>query len=173
MQSLAKTLKLAKDILDSAKVDYALIGGMALGGRGVHRTTMDVDLLIDGAKKDTAKTALEKNGFTLLSQTNEVMHFSGIGMLDLLLANREPTKKMLERAQKLEKLKIKCVSTEDLIGLKIQAYVNDSKRELQDKADIVALLRNNQELDWKLIKQYADLFNEWPTLVSIREKYDV
>ena len=80
---------------------------------------------------------------------------------------------MLKRAKTLPGLKIKCVSAEDLIGLKIQAYINDPNREPQDKADIIALIRNNRELNWSLIKQYADIFNEWPAIDAIRARYDV
>jgi predicted nucleotidyltransferase len=173
MQSLIKTLETAQKALDQAGVDYALIGGLALGSRGVHRATMDVDLLVDGNKREAAKAALEKNGFQLRAETREVIHYSGIGALDLLLANREPTQKMLEQAQPLPILQIKCVGTEDLIGLKIQAYMNDSNRELQDMADIEALIRKNRELDWTLIKKYADLFGQWPTIDALRKKYDI
>jgi hypothetical protein len=171
MQSLIKTLELAQTALDAAGVSYALIGGMALSGHGVHRTTMDVDLLVDGGKRDIAKTALTEKGFQLVVETEEVLHFSGVGKLDLLLANRAPTQRMLERAETLPRLKIRCVRTEDLIGLKIQAYVNDRDREPQDKADIIALIRSNRELDWGLIKQYADTFNEWPTIDAVRSRY--
>lgn len=173
MPSLIKTLKSAQKALDAAGIDYALIGGMALGGRGVHRTTLDVDLLIDGEKRDQAKTVLESVGFQLRTETEEVLHYAGIGKLDLLLANRKPTKEMLQRAQVLPKLKIKSVSAEDLIALKIQAYTNDPDREPQDKADIIALIRNNQNLDWDQIKQYAEIFDEWPVIEAIRKKYDV
>jgi predicted nucleotidyltransferase len=73
----------------------------------------------------------------------------------------------------LSTLDIKCVKAEDLIGLKIQAYVNDPKRELQDKADIAALIDRSRDLDWERIKEYADLFSEWPTLERLRRLYDV
>jgi predicted nucleotidyltransferase len=170
MHSLRKTLEAAQEALENAGVAYALIGGLALGGRGVHRATMDVDLLVDGKKRDVAKAALEKAGFELRVETEEVLHFLGPGALDVLLANRIPTQKMLERAQPLKSLKVNCVRAEDIIGLKIQAYINDPKRELQDKADIQALIEKNPDLDWTLIREYADLFDEWPTLEQLRQK---
>lgn len=170
MQSLSKTLKRAKTALDSRGISYALIGGLALGGRGVHRATMDVDLLVDGQKREAARSVLENAGFKLKAETAEVMHFTGRGDLDLLFANREPTRQMLSKAETLPTLQIKCVSAEDLIGLKIQAYVNNPKRVLQDKADIVALIEKNPQLDWQLVKQYADIFGEWPTIQELREQ---
>ena len=170
MQSLSETLKLAKSALDSVGISYALIGGLALGGRGVHRATMDVDLLVDGQKKEAARSALEKVGFRLNAETSEVMHFTGVGDLDLLFANRDPTRNMLNKAETLPMLQIKCVSAEDLIGLKIQAYINNPKRALQDKADIVALIEKNPQLDWQLVKQYADIFDEWATIQELRKQ---
>lgn len=61
------------------------------------------------------------------------------------------------------------MSAEDLIGLKIQAYKNDPKRELQDKADIQALIEKNN-LDWNQVEFYANQFHEWPVLLEIRKR---
>jgi predicted nucleotidyltransferase len=65
---------------------------------------------------------------------------------------------------------IKCVGPEDLIGLKIQAYKNDPRRELQDRADIQRLIETTPSLDWERIKDYADLFSEWPTIEDLRRR---
>lgn len=73
MFGIRKVLKLAQKALNDAQVDYALIGGLALGGQGVHRATMDVDLLVDGEKSDIAQQALEQVGFRLSTQTPEVI----------------------------------------------------------------------------------------------------
>jgi hypothetical protein len=57
-----------------------------------------------------------------------------------------------------------------LIGLKIQAYKNDSSREFQDKADIQFLIKTQADLNWDLIKSYADLFEEWEVINEIKAK---
>ena len=62
------------------------------------------------------------------------------------------------------------VLIEDLIGLKIQAYKNDSKREFQDKADIQSLLDKYPNLNFDKIKEYADLFSEWNFINELRNK---
>lgn len=64
-------------------------------------------------------------------------------------------------------LGIEVLKAEDLIGLKIQAYKNDSSRELQDKADIQKLLKLDG-LDLLRIKKYADLFNEWSVIEKLK-----
>lgn len=168
MSSLVETLKLAHRVLADAGVDHALIGGLAMGGLGVHRATADVDFLVDGAKRDIAKTILENAGFNLLAETSEVMHFGGFGHLDILFANRPPSRKMLDRAFDLRSIQIRCVQAEDIIGLKIQAYINEPGRALQDKADIAAIIKANPELDWEIIKGYADLFDQWPEIERLR-----
>jgi hypothetical protein len=77
---------------------------------------------------------------------------------------------MLRLAAPLTSVDIKCVSSEALIGLKIQAYVNNPKREFRDKADIQALIESNESLNWDEIKQYADLFQQWMVIAEIRKK---
>jgi len=164
------TLTLATTALTQANVSFALIGGFALAAHGVVRATQDIDLLVDGKKRDFAKTALVKVGFNAIFENAEVMHFSGKGQLDLLMANRESTLDMLQRARPIREFPVSVVAAEDLIGLKIQAYKNDSKREFQDKADIQALLEQNSNLDFTLIKKYADMFGEWAFVSELRSK---
>lgn len=159
--------------LTDAGIDHALIGGLALGGLGIHRATLDVDLLVSGADRERTAKILVDHGFMLDAETPETLHFSGYGPLDILFANRKPSREMLDRATTLSILGIKCLRAEDLIGLKIQAYVNNPRRELQDKADIVALIEKHPDLDWSKIREYADLFAEWPALVKLRKRYDI
>ena len=166
---LRDTLETAHRTLEAAAINHALIGGLGLAMLGIHRATFDVDLLIDGKEKAKAKAALETAGWKLAMETEEVMHFDGRGRVDFLLANRPLGLEMLMESLP-SKTGIKCVSAEGIIGLKIQAYKNDSERELQDKADIKALIDSDSNLDWKRIKKYADLFGEWPFVQSLRKK---
>ena len=91
--SLQDTLSQAINSLTNAKISHALIGGFALAAHGVVRATQDIDLLIDGEKRSSATAALLDAGFKSVYETPEVSHFGGIGQLDVLWANREPTKK--------------------------------------------------------------------------------
>jgi len=173
MKNIHQTLKEVHDILVNADIEHALIGGLALGNLGVHRATMDVDLLVDGDARERALQALESYGYKLHLMTDEVIHLSGDIGLDLLLANREPTRTMLKRAKVMEDFDLKALVAEDIIGLKIQAYKNNPKRELRDKADIAAIMEKNRKMDWDLIKSYADIFSEWSTIEDLRKLYDV
>ena len=173
MHNIRKTLDRAHRALSQALIDHALIGGLALGVHGIHRATMDVDFLIEGSVREQAKQALENNGFKLDAETDESLHFSGYGNLDLLLANRTPSREMLKRAGSNTVAEVKCLDPEDIIGLKIQAYTNDRKRAFQDKADIAALVEKCANLDWDRVKSYAELFEEWDAIEMIKKSHDI
>lgn len=167
MIDLRKTLLDASDALIKAGVTHALIGGFAMATYGHHRATVDVDFLADGKSRDLIKTALLKQGFQLIHESNEVLQFSGPGLLDILLANRPLSQEMLSHATQNSALGVYVVRAEDIIGLKIQAYKNDASRELQDKADIQKLLSSPQ-IDLALVKKYADLFDEWTVIEKLQ-----
>lgn len=164
------TMTLAAKTLDNEKIKFALIGGFALAAHGVIRTTQDIDLLVDGRKKLETKDALLSRGFRVAFESEEVLQLSGQGQLDILFANRESTQNMLQRAQPINNFPVPVVSAEDLIGLKIQAYKNDIGREFQDKADIQALLQKNKTIDLNIVKKYADMFNEWPFILELKNR---
>lgn len=156
--------------LEAAGVDHALIGAFALAAWGVQRATNDVDFLIDGAKAAVARQALESDGFTVFHVSDEVLQMAGPGQVDFVLARRPLSLAMLARASARTIRGVKCVEPEDLIGLKIQAYKNDPRRELQDRADIQRLIEVSASLDWARIRQYADLFSEWPAIEDLRRR---
>lgn len=167
---LRSTLKLAHNLFDKSQIEHALIGGLALACYGSTRATVDLDLLIREEHKEIAKKILIENGFTLSHESAEVLQFSGLGYIDIILARRPVSQKILSEANLGGPEGIKFVKSEDLIGLKIQAYSNDSSRELQDKADIQFLMENIPKLDWDRIKSYADLFNQWEVINEIKNK---
>ena len=90
MKNILQTLREVHNILTDANIDHALIGGLALGNLGIHRATMDVDLLVDGEAREQIIQVLELHGYQLHLMTDEVIHFIGDIGLDLLLANRTP-----------------------------------------------------------------------------------
>lgn len=167
MINLRKTLQDAHSILEHQGIAHALIGGFALAVYGQHRATVDIDFLADGSKKESIKTAFLAQGFLLKHESDEVLQFSGPGFVDVLLANRPLSQDMLKKARQNQELGVYVVRPEDIIGLKVQAYKNDPSRELQDKADIQKLL-DLPDLDLDLVKKYADLFQEWPTIEKLR-----
>lgn len=167
---LRNTLKFVHNLLVSSHIDHALIGGLGLACYGSTRATVDMDLLIYEEDKVSVQELLTANGFILQHESEEVLQFSGMGYVDLLIARRTISRDILRLSNKNGPEGINFVRAEDLIGLKIQAYKNDITREFQDKADIQFLISSQEKLDWKLIKKYADLFNEWEVIDEIKTK---
>ncbi len=167
MVNLRQTLDIASKLLSQHQIDYALIGGFALGVHGVHRATKDIDFLVDGSKKEKVKELLLSAGFKVFYESNELLQLQGIGYLDILFANRPHSLEMLSQSKKgLHFVGVPVVSKEAIIGLKIQAFKNDPQRSLQDKADIQALIKSDN-INLAVVKKYADLFNAWPEIEEL------
>jgi hypothetical protein len=167
---LRKTLKLVHSLFVANNIEHALIGGLGLACYGSTRATIDLDLIIFETDKNLAFEILTKNGFNCVHNTDEIMQFDGIGLVVILLARRPISQEILRLSIKNGPEGISFVRAEDLIGLKIQAYKNDSAREFQDKADIQFLIETQLNMDWSIIKKYADLFNEWEVVIEIKRK---
>ena len=166
---LEDTLTTTQKSLETEGISYAIIGGFALAAYGVARATQDIDILIDENDADRAKEQLTQAGFKIVFSTEEVLHFSGVGQLDILLARRPLAKEILRDAKRIGEFPGPVVSAEAIIGLKIQAYKNEPRREFRDKADIQSLISNESlQLDYDKIKTYADLFGEWKTIQAMR-----
>lgn len=166
---LRKTLITAHQILVNAKIKHALIGGFALAHYGIYRTTQDIDLLADGSNSKLIKDLFLKEGFSLIYESEDVFQFSGVGFVDILLAKRPMSIAMLDVAVHSDNLNVYVLRAEDIIGLKIQALTNDTTRENKDLADIQELIVNSENLDWNLIKKYADIFQAWNKISPLKK----
>jgi hypothetical protein len=160
---------------DATGIRYALIGGLAMAARGVQRTTLDADFILFLEDLDAADDILLRHGFRRSFRSENVTHYAAAGpepaRVDLLHAFRGPSLGMLARAERLPcagGFELPVVHSEDLIGLKLQALVNDPSREPQDWADMVALVKHASRaripLDWELLGDYFDLFDRRPML---------
>lgn len=165
--NFALIFKFLVESLSREKIDFALMGGFALQAAGVTRTTRDIDLLVLSEDSPKIKEIMLKHRYELLYESEEVLNFTSknfeMGRVDFLLARRKYTLAMLKRAKEEPilggKFKIKVLSAEDQIGLKVQASSNNPKRLHQDMADVRMLLENNySKLDLKLIREYFVLF---------------
>ena len=155
--------------LDRAAVRYALIGGFAMAMRGVQRATLDLDFILMLEDLERADHILCDAGYRRAFHSENVSHYvsddSTLGRIDLLHAFRAPSLSMLARADRIEvteHLSLPVVQAEDIIGLKIQATLNDARRQTADWADIRLLIeaaaQNGEGLDWELIEDYLTIF---------------
>jgi hypothetical protein len=161
-------------------IDYALMGGFALGVWGAPRATVDMDFLILLQHMDSAHAILTGLGYELRYKSDNVSQYISplriFGEIDFLHAFRDVTKSMLERAQGKAafggEFSVKVLVPEDIIGLKVQAVANDPSRRERDIADIQALLQlHSPMLDWELMQSYFELFEFEDLYGSLKEQY--
>ncbi len=148
-------------------IRYALMGGFALHAAGYSRATRDIDVLILKEDMPKVKKFLLSIGYDVAHESEDVINFTGamteLGQIDFLLAHRCYTKKMLQRARECDILhrqfKVKVITPEDVIGLKIQSSTNDPGRHSRDLADIEEILKRHVDtLDLELLREYFSLF---------------
>lgn len=141
---------------------YALIGGLALASHNVIRATQDVDLLVEAEKADEIDAKLAGLGYRCVHRSADAGNYlRGDERVDLLYAHRPIARRLLACAADLDTSlgSLRVISTEGLIGFKLQGLVNDPRRT-QDLEDIRALLRANRgHLDLAEVREYFDLFN--------------
>lgn len=166
-------IRLVRQAADHHGFRAALIGGFALPFHGVRRATGDVDVLIDGLGAEPLHEALVAAGYATLHRSSEAANYRGPAMgLDVLYARRAPTLAMLDRARRPARGgDLPIVDVEGLIGLKLQALVNDPRRRRQDEADIVALLTLHLDVvDRALLTEYFALFDARDDLVRFLDE---
>lgn len=155
--------------LQKNNIEFAIIGGLAVFAYGGERTTFDIDFLIDEKHKESIKKISDSMGLKIVNENLEVLQLSGLVQIDIIFARREKTRNMLKHLRVIDSFPYPVVSVEDLIGLKIQAFVGDRSREFTDKGDILTLFKNNPDLDLDKVKEYADIFNVWSEILDLKK----
>lgn len=173
-------LKNLLSAFEGRQISYALIGGFALSLWGVTRATVDLDFLVDQGDMPDVHAIMISLGYARRYHSMNVSQYVSelrvCGEVDFLHAFRRPSRGMLQRSVVKElfsrTMQVKVLGVEDLIGLKIQALVNDPSRRAGDLADIEALLDlHGAQLDWDLLEEYFDLFAQGELLERLRERY--
>jgi hypothetical protein len=146
MSRLVLQFSRASDALRSANLDFALIGGLALASQRVVRATQDIDLIVDLDAAEAVDERLRRRGYHCAHRSRDAANYRrGDNGLDRIYASRPIARRLLAEAPVVTTPfgPLKVVSAEGIIGIKIQAYVNDPRRT-QDLADIRSLLRANR-----------------------------
>jgi Uncharacterised nucleotidyltransferase len=153
---------------DERRIRYGLMGGFALGLWGTARATVDLDFLVDRGDMDKVDQVMRELGYERGFKSENVSQYVSrlklFGEVDFLHAFRQVSIEMLDRAEEKEifngEIKIKVLSPEDIIGLKLQAIKNDPSRKEGDMADIKALTSVlGDRLDWAMIGKYAEILD--------------
>ena len=165
---------------DCRHIRYAAIGGFALGVLGYPRTTIDLDFLVHKDDLNKVHDLLTNLGYQRVVHTENVSQYrhddDAWGSIDLIHAFRKTSLAMLARVKSYpvfgEKRTVKAVDPEDVIGLKVQAMVNDPDRRPQELADIERLMDlYGSKLDWKRIQEYYDVFGLGEEAKRLRKRF--
>jgi predicted nucleotidyltransferase len=164
--------QLEEIIASLSKVDaqFALIGGLALASHKVIRATQDIDLLTDSEKAEDIDRELIALGYHCLHRSADAGNYlRGDERVDFIYASRPAARGLLSNATTVQTAfgEVRVVSTEGLIGLKLQGFVNNPRRT-QDLEDIKALVAaNRQALKMDEVREYFRLFNREALLEEI------
>ena len=160
-------LKFVKDFFDKGNVDYALIGGFALGAYGISRATVDLDILIHEENGEAIVRFLESLGYETLARSeafsNHEHPIPAMGRIDFLYVSGETAETILGEAEVRPIFgndSIKVVKPEHLIALKLYALSVAPHRYHREMEDVRALLGlagiDREEVEGYFVK-YASL----------------
>lgn len=136
--------------LESADVDYALVGGLAVGIWGAPRATKDIDLLIKPEDLTRAKESVRQIGYRLealpmqFSDGMQMQRVSKVGAgqlmtVDFILVNANLEPAWQSRARRdTDVVAISVISRDALIAMKLAAG------RPQDQADVVKLTEQDR-----------------------------
>ena len=176
-----RVLKALLEEFEEKRIRYALMGGVALGVWGAPRTTHDIDFLVHQDDLDALHVAMQALGYERGAATENISQYRhevpGLGAVDFVHAFRRISLEMLARAVERPVFggtrQVRVLLPEDVIGLKVQAMVNDPEsRKAKDGADIEALMEaRGPELDWGRIEEFYKLFAMEAEARRLRERF--
>lgn len=141
---------------------------------------MDFLLLLEDTEK--AEKILTHYGYIEVYKTRNVVRYrspkSSFGSIDIIYSFRDISRNILKRSVAFkfgEDLLVKALVPEDIIGLKIQAIVNDENRFNRDFSDIQELLaaknHTGTAIDWGILREYFELFDRCDLYQRLKESY--
>lgn len=162
----------------SRSIRAAAIGGFAMALSGAPRNTVDLDFLVHRDDLAALGELMRALGYAARFQSENVSQYAGPGLVpvDFVHAFRPISLGMLSRAREADFAgqgrSVKVLEVEDIIGLKVQAIVNNPARRERDLADIQALAEaRDGRLDWDRVEEYFALFGRQADCAALRARF--
>lgn len=146
--------------LDRNHMRYAVVGGIALAGLGMPRTTIDLDILTDAANQEHVVAFLESLGFETLHRSsgysNHLHHQPALGRVDVVYVQGDTAEQLFAAVQHVGGPgggEMPVPAAEHLAAMKVLAMKHDPRREQQDLADVRFLL-GRPDVDRQRVREY-------------------
>jgi hypothetical protein len=176
---LREVVKEASRVLNRLGSDYALVGGVAVSGWGVTRTTADVDVIIDLKERDAERLAADfaESGFSvtvqdIIAALREKAHFTifdnhSAYRIDAKGAYGDAARETLasRRAVVLQGVRSFLASPEDTIANKL---LYGSEQDLQDAEGI--FVRQLESLDLDRLKSLCSKLGVLKELSNLEKR---
>ncbi len=149
-ESLWQAAARCHEVLATAKIPHAVLGGVAVCLHGYQRNTIDVDVLIRRVDSDAVRASLESEGFAWNAKDKEFNSPSGITIPFLLAGDhagrdsevRLPDPSDDRAVTEIEGLPVLRLSR--LIETKIACGMGNLRRTHKDFADVIELIVHNR-----------------------------
>jgi hypothetical protein len=148
-QSLWDTAAECHQLLESAGISHAVMGGVAICLYGYQRNTIDLDLLVRAQDTEQIRSVLKRASFVWHAESSEFRSPSGIPVQFLLAGDRAgsgsevrlPDPSLPGLVTEIEGLPV--LSLAKLIESKLAAGQTNLRRTHKDFADVVELIAQN------------------------------
>jgi hypothetical protein len=142
-----RVLRLLSGHFERASVEWGVIGGLAMAVYGPARTTLDVDIVVDGEHQDRLIAFLESQGYQTLHRStgysNHLHSDPDLGRVDVVYVRGDTSRRVLSAVTVRPGpggAPIPVSRPEHVAAMKAFAIKNDPRRSARELADIRELL---------------------------------
>lgn len=146
--------------LDRHELRWAVVGGIALAGLGMPRTTIDLDIVTDAGAQEHVVALLDSLGFETVHRSagysNHLHRQPARGRVDVVYVRSDTAEQLFAALQHVAGpggLDMPVPAAEHLAAMKVLAMKNDPQREPQEIADIRFLLRR-PDVNRERVREY-------------------
>lgn len=145
---LGRELATIAGFLRARGIRHAVVGGVALAGYGLARSTQDLDLVVDGDRQDEIVDWMESEGFATLHRSpgfsNHAHGSAERGRVDFVYVRNATRERLFAAVREVagpQGNPVPVAAPEHLAAMKALAIASDPERLYQDLADVRFLLR--------------------------------
>jgi len=142
-----RVLRMLAEFFEGSSTQWGVVGGLAVAVYGAARTTLDVDIVVDGQAQDAVIDFLEARGYQTLHRStgysNHLHRDPDLGRVDVVYLRGETSRRVFsEMNVRLgpQGASIPVPRPEHIAAMKAFSIRNDPRREARELADIEALL---------------------------------